>query len=97
MNSQPTINAPATEGRLFHPLFRRVAIIGYSAMAIFTFGHAWHQDYTRCVDGQTGGAIIASPFCAAFWPLYWSVKIQQPNPELRDAAPTQPQTLSTHE
>lgn len=44
----------------------------YVLVAVVTFGHAWHRDYSQTTDGQVGGAMMAAPVCAALWPLYWS-------------------------
>lgn len=44
-------------------------VILYTTGAIVTFGHAWHRDYG---DFKSEFAVVAAPFCAAAWPLYWS-------------------------
>lgn len=43
----------------------------YVLVAILTFGHAWHRDYSATLD-QSGTAYLAAPVFAALWPLYWS-------------------------
>ena len=62
-------------------------IVAYLVVAIFTFGHCYNQypneeygkfagmNYTITNGPGTKG--IASFASAGFWPLYWSVKLQE--------------------
>jgi uncharacterized membrane protein len=57
-----------------------LAVAFYMGMALFTYGHALNS---ICVDTKSEkidclvGASFASPAIAAFWPLYWSYKLQE--------------------
>jgi len=63
-------------------------ILGYFLMAIFTFGHAYHQSpkqEQKMFAGQSYTVDYPPPlrafegiFAAAMWPLYWSVQLQEP-------------------
>lgn len=63
------------------------AIVAWVLMMVFTFGHAYNQ-YPTIEEGKFGGVAYqihngpgtkmgASLFISIFWPLYWSVKIQE--------------------
>jgi len=50
----------------------------YSIVAVFTFGHAWNRiDLKSRQQENIGRCIVGAPFCAALWPLYWSVVLQE--------------------
>lgn len=54
----------------------RVFAAIYLVIAIWTFGHSWRNVSSRYKENN-GQALTVSPFCAALWPLYWSVVIQE--------------------
>lgn len=49
-----------------------VVLVLYAAMAIYTWGHFWNhtQENRRAAE-------LAAPFVSVFWPLYWSVTLQE--------------------
>jgi hypothetical protein len=63
-------------------------LIAYILVAVFTFGHAFNMLPDTRVDGWTGKHVLVTGFDrgaaaippAMFWPLYWSVKAQEPKP-----------------
>lgn len=50
----------------------------YAGVAVLTFGHAFnaYKPDPRITMQEMARLYIAIP-CAAAWPLYWSVKLQQ--------------------
>lgn len=56
----------------------RVFAAFYLIAAVFTFGHSWHKiDSKSRYQHNDGICLTGSPFCAALWPLYWSVVLQE--------------------
>jgi hypothetical protein len=64
-----------------------LGIVAWFVMIVFTFGHAYNQ-YPSIEEGHFGGTTYqihngpgtkmgASLFMSIFWPLYWSVKVQE--------------------
>jgi len=54
----------------------KVFAVIYLVIAIWTFGHSWKRLDSYYYENK-GAAIAGAPFCAAFWPLYWSVVLQE--------------------
>ena len=62
-------------------------LIAYVAMFIFTYGHAFNRyptSYETTIMGKpvtvnttSGEAACGALMVSMFWPLYWSVKVQE--------------------
>lgn len=62
----------------------RVFAAIYLFVAILTYGHAWNRIGSQSrYQEYRGPCIVGSPFCAAFWPLYWSVVLQENDTKTR--------------
>lgn len=51
--------------------------VAYAGIAIATFGRAFNSYPEPRDDFQSAQRTCASLFCAATWPLYWSVQLQK--------------------